>query len=132
MQLEKTHYTSDHIIYNVKSVNQDALQLINSDESFEAVYSIEPMPKYKVALDMGPTDDMDVDVLLPEDGKEYTTVGILDNGIANIPHLKPWLSEASWTAYPEAYMKKNHGIFVSGVVVYGDQFEDREWVGKRC
>ncbi|WP_145524030.1 S8 family peptidase [Virgibacillus sp. SK37] len=129
LQLEKTHYTSDHIIYNIKSINQDALQLINSDEAFEAVYSIEPMPKYKVALDMGPTDDMEVDVLLPEDGKKYATVGILDNGIANIPHLKPWLSEESWTAYPEAYMKKNHGTFVSGVVVYGDLLEDREWVG---
>lgn len=129
LQIEKTNYTPDHIIYNIKSVSQDALQMISTNEAFEAVYSIEPMPKYKVALDMGIENDMEVDIILPEEGNNYATVGILDNGIANIPHLKSWLSEESWTAYPETYMKKNHGTFVSGIVVYGDQLEDREWIG---
>ncbi|SHJ75357.1 IS66 C-terminal element, partial [Paramaledivibacter caminithermalis DSM 15212] len=106
----------------------DALQTINTSEAFEAIFSIEPMPKYTVTLDME-EDEATINISIPKEGKKYTTVGILDNGIANIPHLKPWLIDKRYTAYPEQYMKKHHGTFVAGVVVYGDHLEDKQWVG---
>ena len=56
-------------------------------------------------------------------------MGILDNGIAKIPHLKPWLTEERYTAYPEVLMEKNHGTFVAGIILYGDCLEGQRWVG---
>jgi len=128
LEVKKTNYSDDHVVYNIQSVNLDAFETININEAFEAIFSIEPMPKYTVTLDME-EDEATVNISTPKEGKKYATVGILDNGIADIPHLKPWLTEERYTAYPEPYMKKNHGTFVSGVVVYGDDIEDQEWVG---
>ena len=68
-------------------------------------------------------DEAAVNISIPKEGKKYTTVGILDNGVSDIPHLEPWLTEERFTAYPEAYVKRDHGTFVSGVVVYGDRLE---------
>lgn len=76
----KTEYTPDHIIYNLQSVSKDDFQQIKNDNAFEAVFSIEPMPKYKVTLDMG-IDDTNIEIDSSKKDKEYTTVGILDNGI---------------------------------------------------
>ncbi len=128
LDVKKTNYTPDHVVYNIKSVNLDAFQAINGNEAFEAIFSIEPMPKYSVTLDME-EDEATINITVPKEGKKHTTVGILDNGVANIPHLKPWLVEERYTAYPEPYIKKTHGTFVSGIVVYGDYLEDEEWVG---
>ncbi|EYE87382.1 hypothetical protein Q428_13650 [Fervidicella metallireducens AeB] len=128
LQVNKTNYTTDHIVYNVKSVDLDTFEKIKNEEAFGAVFSIEPMPIYKVVLDMLPNDDV-IDISVPEEGKEYVTVGILDSGIADIPHLKPWLIKERWTAYHEEYINKSHGTFVSGVVLYGDKLEGQEWVG---
>lgn len=128
LEVKKTNYTEDHIIYNLKSVTMDTLEKINEEEAFQAVFSIEPMPKYMVSLDMDEYEAT-INITNPVEGKKYTTVGILDNGIADIPHLRPWLTEERYTAYPEPYMKKNHGTFVSGIVVYGDKLESSDWVG---
>ncbi|MFZ7120732.1 MAG: S8 family peptidase [Eubacteriaceae bacterium] len=128
IEVTKTNYTPNHEIYNIKSVNLDEFMSINKNEIFEAIFSIEPMPKYTVALDME-EDDATINITTPKEGKKYTTVGILDNGVADIAHLKPWLSKERYTAYPESYVKRDHGTFVSGVVVYGDYLEDKEWVG---
>ena len=128
VEVKKTNYSKVHVVYNIQSVNLDIFETINMNEAFEAIFSIEPMPKYTVTLDME-KDEATINISTPKKGKKYATVGILDNGIADIPHLKPWLAEERYTAYPEAYMKKHHGTFVSGVVVYGDHLEDQKWVG---
>lgn len=129
LQVKKTNYTADYIVYNVKSVNADTLNSIKKDDAFNAVFSIEPMPMYSVSLDFV-SDDTGVRVMVPEEGKRYVTVGILDSGVADIPHLKPWLrDDVRWTAYPEEYIDRSHGSFVTGVVLYGDQLEDHEWIG---
>lgn len=128
LELVKTNYSRDHVVYNIKAVNLDAFHAINMDESFEAVFSIEPMPRYSVALDADEDSDS-INIRVPREGKKYTIVGILDNGIESIPHLEPWLVNGRYTNYPEQYIKKNHGTFVSGIVVYGDYLEDDAWVG---
>lgn len=124
----RTNYTPSHIVYNIKSVKLDEFMTLNKNEIFEAIFSIEPMPKYAVALDME-EDEATISISTPKEGKKYATVGILDNGIADIPHLGPWLAEERYTAYPEPYVKRDHGTFVSGVVVYGDHLEGENWVG---
>lgn len=53
LEVKKTNYTSDYVVYSIQSVNLDVLlETINENEAFEAIFSIEPMPKYTVALDM--------------------------------------------------------------------------------
>ncbi|QNO13317.1 S8 family peptidase [Alkalicella caledoniensis] len=128
LEISRTNYTPSHVVYNIKGVNLDEFMSINQNEVFEAIFSIEPMPKYTVALDMG-EDEATINISSPKQGKKYAIVGVLDNGVADIPHLKPWLTEERYTAYPEPYVKRDHGTFVSGVVVYGDHLEDQEWVG---
>lgn len=128
LEIKKTNYTENHIIYNFHNMSVDTLEKLSSSEVYEAIFSIEPMPKYMVSLDMG-VDEASVSISRPELGKKYATVGILDNGIMDIPHLKPWLTEDKFSAYPEQYMKKNHGTFVSGIVAYGDRLEDEDWIG---
>ena len=124
----RTNYSPSHVVYNVKGVKLDEFMTLNKNEIFEAIFSIEPMPKYTVALDME-KDEATLNILTPKEGKKYAIVGILDNGIADIPHVKPWLVEERYTAYPEPYVKKDHGTFVSGVVIYGDHLEGKKWVG---
>jgi len=124
----RTNYTPNHVVYNIKSIKLDEFMTLNKNEIFEAVFSIAPMPKYAVALDME-EDEATINISTPTEGKKYATVGILDNGIADIPHLEPWLAEERYTAYPEPYVKRDHGTFVSGVVVYGDHLEGENWVG---
>jgi hypothetical protein len=127
-EVTRTNYTPSHVIYNIKGVNLDEFMSINKNEIFEAIFSIEPMPKYTVAMDME-EDEATINISTPKEGKKYTTVGILDNGVADIPYLQPWLAEEWYTAYPEPYVKRDHGTFVSGVVVYGDLLEGKDWVG---
>lgn len=130
LEVKKTNYTSEHVVYNIQSVNLDVLETINENDAFGAIFSIEPMPKYTVTLDME-EDEAAINITTPKQGEKYATVGILDNGVENIPHLQPWLAEERYSAYPESYMSKNHGTFVSGVVVYGDLLEGKNWVGTK-
>lgn len=127
-KIEKTKYTDNHIIYNVHGLNLDGLEKLSLSEAYEAIFSIEPMPKYTVNLDFA-TEEASIKISTPKPGKKYATVGILDNGVMSIPHLRPWLTEEGFSAYPEKYMKKNHGTFVSGIIAYGDRLEDEEWIG---
>lgn len=126
-EVKRTHYSREHVIFNVKSVDVDSLRRIRETDAIESVFSIEPMPRYRVGLDMMP-DDVEVDVLRPDENQDYGVVGVLDNGVADIPHLKPWIID-TWSPYPEELMAKDHGTFVSGVVVYGDRLEGHTWVG---
>ena len=94
------------------------------------LFSIEPMPKYVVALDASVSDG-GVDIVYPESGQRYETLGILDNGIASIPHLAPWMTDKRWTVYPDDVITPTHGTFVAGVALYGDICEGEDWVGHK-
>ena len=94
------------------------------------LFSIEPMPKYVVALDASVSDG-GVDIVYPESGQRYETLGILDNGIASIPHLAPWMTDKRWTVYPDDVTTPTHGTFVAGVALYGDICEGEDWVGHK-
>ena len=127
LDLSQTQYSDKHVIYNIKSVDLCALERILQSDAFEAVFAIEPMPVYRVVLDTIP-EEVSVDVSYPEEHREYATIGILDNGIADIPHLEPWIVDR-WSPYPDRLRAKDHGTFVSGIAVYGDFLEGKDWVG---
>jgi hypothetical protein len=72
------------------------------------IFSIEPMPRYTISLD-SLSQDSDIAILTPKPDVNYKTLGILDSGIAGIPHIAPWLSEKSWSPYPSSAINKDHG-----------------------
>ncbi len=121
----KTKYTSGLTVFKLQNVGPDALITV---KEFEALYSIDPMPSYRITLD-DLSSGMDLPVKIPKDDQDYLTIGVLDSGIAPIAHLSPWLDSRRYTAYHESEVDRTHGTFVAGVLLYGDELEKRNWVG---
>lgn len=124
---DKTFYTDLVPIYKVKVSPEVIKDSLFEDDAYGTIFSIEPMPEYVATLDFL-NDNSSVAIAKPIDGVRYETLGILDNGIAPIPHLSPWLSDERWTVYPESEISATHGTFVAGVALYGDSNENKEWV----
>ncbi len=125
IEFKRTKYASDLTIYKLSGVTTDVLEDI---KHFEALYSITPMPKFTVGLD-SVDDDKELPVKHPKAGVSYPIVGVLDSGIAKIPHLEPWLCEDSFSSYPDTLLNLSHGTHVAGIIIYGDQLEESNWTG---
>jgi len=128
IDFQKTAYSSKLPIYKIRNVSQAILDELVSEDDYEMLFSIEPMPKYYMSLDTADYED-DIAIAVPESGKRYETLGILDSGIAPIPHLAPWLLGKRWTVYPDNVITPSHGTFVAGIALYGDMCEGKDWVG---
>lgn len=128
IEYKKSIYTSQFPVYKIDMTPNAILDALYGDDAYEMLFSIEPMPKYIVSLD-SMQGDAPVDVVKPLSGMRYETLGILDNGIAAIPHLAPWMSDERWTVYPDSEIDPTHGTFVAGVALYGDVCERKDWVG---
>jgi len=126
----KTKYAEFYQVYKINGMQSVVLDILNQNDIFEALYSIEPMPQYSVTLDSIPFQET-VPIIYPEDGKEYATLGILDNGIAEIPQLRPWIVGERMSSYPADKIMPNHGTFIAGVSLYGDILEGTSWVGHK-
>jgi hypothetical protein len=91
---------------------------------------IEFMPEIRISFDeLGDSAVSDLPIKVPEAGKDYPTIGVLDSGIAPIERLKPWLLPDSFTVYPESKIDRGHGTFVAGIIVYGDGLEGKTLTG---
>lgn len=95
---KKSNYTNRFPVYRVEGEFQAILDELHGDDACEMLFSIEPMPKYVVSLD-SIQEKSDIAIMNPVAGCRYETLGILDNGIATIPHLAPWMDEKRWTVY---------------------------------
>lgn len=123
---KKASYTPELIIYRLSNVTSDAFDEI---KEFEAMESISFMPKYSVGLDDLESASTKVDIKEPIEGRAYPIVGILDSGIKDVPHLKPWLLDDKFSKIPDSLIDPTHGTFVAGIVAYGDELEGSEYVG---
>lgn len=123
----KTDYSEEYYIYKLRNITEKSLDVLKKADIFNALFSIEPMLKYKVSLDCLKSDN-NIPIKKPDDEKMYITIGILDNGIANIPHLSPWMEMDRWSPYPKTSINPTHGTFVSGIALYGDECEGKIWV----
>jgi len=126
----KTEYAESFSVYKITGEQSTILDILKQNEILDALFSIEPMPKYSVTLDSDPFRET-LPILHPENGQEYATLGILDNGIARIPHLEPWLDGERMTPYPSEKITPTHGTFTAGVALYGDVLESASWVGHK-
>lgn len=125
ISLKRTLYSADLNIFKVQNVTAD-----NFDEltEFSAIQLISEMPKYFVTFDELEGAD-DIEIKMPEEGKDYPVIGVLDSGIADIPHLSPWILEENFSKYHEDDTDKSHGTAVSGIIIYGDELEEQNYTG---
>jgi hypothetical protein len=125
LQFERTVYSGDLNIYRLDGITQDALEDL---KDFDGVQLVTEMPTYDITMDEVDTDDT-IPVKQPKAGVNYPVVGVLDSGIADIPHLSPWLNGTNITYYQDEDVNKRHGTFVAGVLIYGDELEGEEYTG---
>ena len=130
IEYNKTDYSEKFYVYKLKNVTNAMLDELKEADIFNALFSVEPMPKYVISLDFLEEDD-DIPIKNPDSEKNYMTIGILDNGIETIPHLKPWIDIERWSPYPESSINPTHGTFVAGIALYGDECEGKGWVGHK-
>lgn len=123
IKCSRCNYSSKIIAYRGTGITIDQLGFLSS---FEGVQSICEMPVLEFDEDSIQYAE-DIDIKEPQDGVTYPVVGVLDSGIAHIPHLEKWLCEDKATFFTEDDTDKGHGTFVSGIVEYGD-----ELIGKEC
>lgn len=129
IEYHKTQYADNLPIYKLKEATETVLDSL-SGSAYEMLFSIEPMPKYILEIDASNCDET-IETHNPEEGQRYETLGILDNGIAAIPQLAPWMADKRWSVYPDNVITPTHGTFVAGVAVYGDALQKDSWVGHR-
>jgi hypothetical protein len=125
LNYKSTVYSTYLNIYSVTGVTTDMLEEL---KDFDGIQVVSEMPTYEVTFDEL-IEENNVSIKQPEEGKEYPIVGILDSGIAKIPHLAPWVHSENITYYVDSDVNKRHGTFVAGVLVYGDELEGRAYTG---
>lgn len=125
LKFKRTNYSPELIIYKIFESNHSTLDKL---QEFEAVKSISFMPQFSVGLDFVDTDRT-LDIKTPSEDVDYPVIGILDSGIAKNKYLSPWLIDKKFSSYPDNYIDKRHGTFVSGIIIYGDELENRKLSG---
>lgn len=124
---ERHQYAPGLIIYELRSSKMQARAILDGIMG-ESIFSIQPMPKFRMTLDGSAGSYELPDAVYPQLGAEYPKLGILDSGIEPINHLEPWLAEQRWSPYPDQEQDHQHGTFVAGVALYGDRFEQSSWI----
>lgn len=88
------------------------------------------MPIFSAVTDeLTPADPLPIPVKFPKSKELYPIVGVLDSGISKIPHLTPWIYEKSFTKVPKDFIDNTHGTFVSSIILYPDELEQKGQVG---
>lgn len=125
-KFERLNYTKDLILYKVSSVKPQSLTNFNESES---IFSIGKIPVFKLAKsDLA--EDGEVEIKRPQEGAEYYRIGVFDEGISDIEHLKHW-KEGSYVAFGVDEYDRSHGTFIAGILNYGDDLEEKDWTGTK-
>ena len=128
IEFTRSNYSKNLIIYKLIGVSSLEVNRIVNDTLFDLVEAIVTMPTISISLDELIDKDA-ISVKKYDDNKKSEIVGVLDNGVANIPHLQPWIYGIRHSPYPTESVAETHGTFVAGIVIYGDELQGREVVG---
>lgn len=125
IEYKKTEYFKDFFMYKLININSKFIMILQEKASNYIKY-VEPVSVYSLPIRI---DDINgnVPVIYPEENKNYITLGVLDNGIAHIKYLDPWIKKV-YTRFLKKDTSTTHGTFVSGIALYGDKLENREMV----
>ncbi len=124
IKCEKLKYTNDLILYRVTNIKPQVLTNFNDNDS---IFSVSKTPIIKLTKNELITEDF-IEVKKPEQGIDYFKVGVFDEGISDIEHLKEWKS-GIYVAFGEDEYDKSHGTFIAGIINYGDILEGKNWTG---
>ena len=125
IEYKKTEYFKDFFMYKLININSKFIMILQEKASNYIAY-IEPVSIYSLPLQID-KEEGELPVIYPEENKNYITLGVVDNGIAHISYLKPWIKRVHSRFLPKD-ISKTHGTFVSGIALYGDKLENREMV----
>ena len=125
IKYKRTEYFKDLFMYKLIDINSKFIMILQEKASNYIKY-IEPVSIYSLPLQIE-DEDGEIPVVYPEENKDYVTLGVIDNGIAHIKHLDPWIKRVH-TRFLREETSTTHGTFVSGIALYGDKLENREIV----
>lgn len=126
LKYQKLNYTKDLILFKVSNVKPQ--ELISLNES-EGVFSVTKMPLIKLSKSELVKEGT-VKIKSPEKDVDYFKIGVFDEAIGDINHLKDW-KEASYIAFGKDEYDYEHGTFIAGIINYGDELEGKTWTGTR-
>lgn len=125
INFKKTEYFKDFYVYNLKEIDSKFINILKEKLSEHILY-IEPMSVYSLPIRID-EELGSVNLILPEKNKKYVTLGVLDNGIAHIDYLKPWIKKVH-SRFLRENVSATHGTFVAGIALYGDDLEKNKIV----
>ncbi|WNY29321.1 hypothetical protein MmiEs2_15480 [Methanimicrococcus stummii] len=125
-QYIKSNYTDKLVIYCLKNMTEEMLNLLRESRIFSYIYSIEPMPTYDFMID-SVSEEITLSAKSPDPSETYEIVGILDSGIASNKYLDSWI-DSTQSPYLEEELDKSHGTAIASIVLYGDELEKKDLV----
>lgn len=128
LDVKKVEYARGIRMFSIGSGhNQDDIHRI---ATMDSVISVKKMPYIELSISPEPYNTA-LDVKQPVGGEDYPLVGLLDSGIADIPHLSPWIQGGNQNIanFDEDDLNFRHGTAVAGILNYGDELEQSEWTG---
>ena len=126
VKFQKLNYAKDLILYRVSRIKPQGLTNFNESES---IFSITKIPIIRLAKNDF-VDDGKIEIKKPVEGVDYFKIGVFDEGISDIPHLKEWKG-GSYFAFSEDEFDKSHGTFIAGIINYGDELQGKDWTGTK-
>lgn len=126
LEYKKLDYTKDLILYRISSIKPQSLT--NFSES-EGIFSISKVPMIKLTKSDF-IEEGEIKTKKPLDGVDYYKIGIFDEGISDIEHLKDW-KQSSYIAFSIDEYDMSHGTFIAGIINYGDDLEGKDWTGTK-
>ncbi len=125
--IRRLNYTEELRLFAVENATPD---IVTGLATMDSVISIKKMPYFELSFSPEPYNT-DIEVLSPQDGESYPRVGLLDSGVATIPHLQPWMEgeNQNIAGFEEYEINLRHGTSVASIINYGDALQGKEWTG---
>lgn len=125
IKFKKTEYFKNFFMYNLKNIDSNFIKILE-EKAKDYILYIQPMSVYSLPIRID-DETGEVAIIYPEKNKNYVTLGVLDNGIAHINYLHPWIKKVH-TRFLRENTSCTHGTFVAGIALYGDSLEKKEIV----
>lgn len=125
--IRRLNYTNDLRLFAVENANPG---IVASLATMDSVISVKKMPYFELSFSPEPYNT-EIEVQSPQNGESYPSVGLLDSGVAAIPHLLPWIvgDDQNIAGLEETDINRRHGTSVAAIINYGDALQGTEWTG---
>ena len=125
--IRRLNYTNDLRLFAIENANPD---IVAGLATMDSIISVKKMPYFELSFSPEPYNT-EIEVQSPQNGESYPSVGLLDSGVAAIPHLQPWIvgDDQNIAGLEETDINRRHGTSVAAIINYGDALQGTEWTG---